>query len=161
MRWIFHTIPQPGEFGYDTWPKGASTYTGGVNAWAGLALDEKRGVVYAPTGSAAFDFYGANRLGDNLFASSMLALKADTGERLWHFQAVHHDLWDRDFPSAPSLVQIQRNGQLVDGVAQITKSGFIWVFDRDTGKPLYPFQEISVPQSDVDGEVSARKQVLP
>jgi quinoprotein glucose dehydrogenase len=161
MRWIFHTIPQPGEPGYDTWPKDAWRYTGGVNAWAGLALDEKRGVVYAPTGSAAFDFYGANRVGDDLFANCMLALKADTGELLWHFQAVHHDLWDRDFPSAPSLIQVRHDGHMVDAVAQITKSGFIWVFDRDTGKPLLPYHEIPVPQSDVDGETTAPKQFLP
>jgi quinoprotein glucose dehydrogenase len=161
IRWAFHTIPQPGEFGYDTWPKNAYRYTGGVNAWAGLALDEKRGVVYAPTGSAAFDFYGANRVGNDLFANSMLALKADTGERLWHFQAVRHDLWDRDFPAAPNLIQVRRDGRLVDAVAQITKSGFIWVFDRDTGKPLFPYQEIAVPQSDMDGEASAPKQLLP
>jgi quinoprotein glucose dehydrogenase len=161
MRWIFHTIPQPGEFGYGTWPKDAWSYTGGVNAWAGLVLDEKRGLVYAPTGSAAFDFYGANRVGNDLFANCMIALKADTGERLWHFQAVHHDLWDRDFPSAPMLVQVRRDGRLVDAVAQITKSGFVWVFDRDTGKPLFPYQEIAVPQTDMDGEQTSAKQVLP
>jgi quinoprotein glucose dehydrogenase len=159
--WTFHTIPQPGEFGYETWPKGAYRYTGGVNAWAGLALDERRGVVYAPTGSAAFDFYGANRIGDDLFANTMLALKADTGERLWHFQAVKHDLWDRDFPAAPNLVQVRRDGHVIDAVAQITKSGFIWLFDRDTGTPLFPYQEIAVPHSDVDGEVTAAKQLLP
>src|SRR5205085_4310346 len=127
IRWTFHTIPQPGEFGYETWPKDAWRYTGGVNAWAGMTLDEKRGVVYAPTGSAAFDFFGADRAGDNLFANCLIALKADTGERLWHFQAVRHDVWDRDFPAPPTLVQVRREGRLIDAVAQITKSGVVWV----------------------------------
>ncbi len=161
IRWTFRTIPGPGEFGYETWPKDAWTYTGGVNSWAGLALDEKRGIVFVPTGSAAFDFYGANRAGDNLFANCLLALKADTGERVWHYQFVRHDVWDRDLPAAPSLVQVKRDGKLVDAVAQITKSGFVFVLDRDTGKPLFPVEEREVPASDVDGEVLAHKQPLP
>ncbi len=161
MRWIFHTIPQPGEFGYNTWPRDAWKYIGGANSWAGLTLDAQRGVVYVPTGSAAFDFYGANRIGDDLFANCLLALDATTGKRLWHFQAVHHDVWDRDFPTAPTLVQVKRDGRTIDAVAQITKNGFVWVFDRATGKSLFPYHEVDVPPSDVDGEVLARKQVLP
>ena len=161
MRWTFHTVPRPGEFGYETWPKDAWTYIGGANSWAGLTLDEKRGVVYAPTGSASFDFYGANRLGDDLFADCVLALKADTGERLWHFEGVRHDLWDRDFPTAPTLIQVKRDGRVIDAVAQTTKSGFVWVLDRDTGKPLFPYREVDAQPSDVDGEAAAPKQILP
>ena len=161
VRWTFHTIPHPGEPGYDTWPKDAWTYIGGVNNWAGMCLDEKRGIVYAPTGSAAFDFYGSNRLGDDLFANTLLALNAATGERVWHFQAVKHDLWDRDFPSAPTLVSVERNGRRVDGVAQITKSGYVWVFDRESGKPLFPVEYRKVAKSDVDGEVTAETQPFP
>jgi quinoprotein glucose dehydrogenase len=161
VRWTFHTIPHPGEFGYDTWPKDAWTYIGGVNNWAGMCLDEKRGLVFVPTGSAAFDFYGSNRLGDNLFANSLIALNAATGERVWHFQAVKHDLWDRDFPSAPTLVTVQRDGRSVDAVAQITKSGYVWVFERETGKPLFPMEYRKVAASDVDGEVTAATQPFP
>jgi quinoprotein glucose dehydrogenase len=161
IRWTFHTIPHPGEFGYETWPKDAWTYIGGVNNWAGMALDEKRGLVFAPTGSASFDFYGANRIGDDLFANCMIALKAGTGERVWHFQAVRHDLWDRDFPSPPSLVTVKRQGRMVDAVAEITKSGYVFLFDRETGKPLFPIRYQKVPASDVDGEVAADTQPLP
>jgi quinoprotein glucose dehydrogenase len=159
--WMFHTIPHPGEFGHDTWPKDAWREIGGANNWAGMVLDEKRGIVYVPTGSASYDFYGANRAGDNLFANSLLALKAETGERVWHFQFVRHDVWDRDLPSPPALVQVKRNGKLIDAVAQITKSGHVWVFDRETGESLFPYKEVDVPASDVDGEVLSRKQVLP
>lgn len=161
IRWTFHTLPHPGEFGYDTWPKDAWTYIGGVNNWAGMCLDEKRGLVFVPTGSAAFDFYGSNRLGDNLFANSLIALNAKTGERVWHFQAVRHDLWDRDFPSPPTLVTVQHDGHPVDAVAQITKSGYVWVFDRETGKSLFPLEYRKVPASDVDGEVAATAQPFP
>jgi glucose dehydrogenase len=161
IRWAFHTIPQPGEFGYETWPKDAWTYTGGANSWPGLALDENRGLVFVPTGSAAFDFYGSNRAGDNLFANCLLALDAATGKRVWHFQFVRHDVWDRDLPAPPTLLQVRRNGKLIDAVAQITKSGHVWVFDRETGKSLFPFEDREVPPSDVDGEVLASKQVLP
>jgi quinoprotein glucose dehydrogenase len=161
IRWTFHTIPQPGEFGYETWPKDAWTYTGGVNAWPGLTVDVERGMVFAPTGSAAFDFYGANRIGDDLFANCLIALKAATGERVWHYQLVRHDVWDRDLDAPPTLVRIRRNGKMVDALAQITKTGFVWVFDRDTGKPLFPVQKREVPASDVDGEILAREQVLP
>jgi quinoprotein glucose dehydrogenase len=160
-RWTFHTIPRPGEFGHDTWPANAWQYAGGANSWCGMALDAKRGIVFIPTGSAAFDFYGANRHGDNLFANCLLALKADTGERLWHFQAVRHDVWDRDFPSPPSLVQVKRDGRTIDAVAQITKSGHVYVFERETGKPLFPLETRKVPPSDVDGESLSAEQVLP
>lgn len=161
MRWIFHTVPQPGEFGYETWPRDAWKYTGGVNNWTGMALDERRGIVFAPTGSAAFDFYGANRIGDNLFANCVLALDAATGRRLWHFQGVRHDVWDRDFPSPPTLVTVRRNGAAVDAVAQTSKSGFVWVFERETGKPLFPMEYRAVPASGVDGEALAKEQPFP
>lgn len=161
IRWTFHTIPHPGEFGYDTWPKDAWTYSGGSNDWAGLSLDVKRGLAFIATGSAAFDFYGANRIGDDLFSNSVIALNAETGERVWHFQGVKHDLWDRDFPTAPILVTIRRNGRAVDAVAQTTKSGFVFVFDRETGKPLFPIEYRKVPASDVDGEVTAETQPFP
>ncbi len=160
-KWIFHTLPQPGEFGYETWPKEAYQYLGGVNNWSGMALDAQRGVVFVPTGSAADDFYGANRHGDNLFANCLLALDAATGQRKWHFQFVRHDVWDRDLPSAPTLITVQHAGRRVDAVAQITKSGHVWVFDRDTGKSLFPFEEVAVPASEVPGEKLAGKQVLP
>src|SRR5579864_7703192 len=150
IRWTYHTIPHPGEFGYKTWPKDAWTYIGGSNDWAGMSLDEKRGYLFVATGSAAFDFYGANRIGDDLFSNCVIALKADTGERVWYFQGVKHDLWDRDFPAAPSLVTVNRNGREIDAVAQITKSGFVFVFDRETGRPLFPIEYRKVPASDVD-----------
>lgn len=161
LRWSFHTIPHPGEFGYETWPKEAWKYSGAANNWAGMALDAKRGLVFAPTGSAAYDFYGANRLGDNLFANSLIALKADTGERVWHFQAVRHDIWDRDFPAPPNLVTVKHAGQFVDAVAQTTKSGYVFLFDRATGQPLFPIEYRKVPVSDVDGEVTAETQPFP
>ncbi len=161
LRWQFHTIPRPGEFGYDTWPKDAWTYTGSANCWAGMAVDERRGIVYAPTGSAASDFYGADRLGDNLFANTLLALDANTGKRLWHFQAVKHDIWDRDFPSPPTLVTVTRGGKRVDAVAQTSKQGFVYLFDRVNGDPLFPLASARYPASDVPGEVAATTQVLP
>jgi quinoprotein glucose dehydrogenase len=161
LRWTFHTIPQPGEFGYDTWPKGAHEITGGANSWAGMTLDAKRGIVYVPTGSASYDFYGANRAGDNLFANCLLALDARTGNRKWHYQFVRHDVWDRDLPTAPVLVNVKRNGKSVDAVAQATKSGFVYVFDRDSGKPLFDIVEKEVPASDIPGEILSRKQALP
>jgi glucose dehydrogenase len=161
MRWIFHTIPHPGEFGYNTWPKDAWKYIGGANDWSGLTLDQARGLVFAETGSAAFDFYGANRLGDNLFANCVLALNADTGKLVWYFQGVKHDVWDRDFPAPPALVSISRNGRSIDAVAQTTKSGYVFVLDRTTGKPLYPVEYRRVPPSDVDGEKLAQTQVFP
>ena len=161
LRWIFHTIPHPGEFGYDTWPEGAWQYSGGANNWCGMVVDQQRGLVFAPTGSAAFDFYGANRHGDNLFANSLLCLDAGTGKRVWHFQAVKHDLWDRDFPSTPTLVTFKRNGRLIEAVAQITKSGHVFVFERTTGKPVFPIEYRSVSTAGVDGEQLAPTQPLP
>lgn len=161
LRWSFHTIPHPGEYGYETWPKDAWTYIGGANNWCGMALDEERGLVFAPTGSAAFDFYGANRVGDNLFANTLLALKAETGQRVWHFQAVRHDVWDRDFPAPPSLVKIRHQGRMVDAVVQATKSGHLYAFERATGRPIFPIEYRPAPQSDIDGEVLADRQPLP
>ena len=161
LRWIFHTIPHPGEFGYDTWPKEAYKISGGVNAWAGLAIDAQLGMVFAATGSASFDFYGANRLGDNLFANCVLALDARTGKRIWHFQSIKHDVWDYDFPAAPNLVTVTRNGRKVAAVAQITKTGYVYVFDRKTGEPLFPIEYRKVPPSPIDGEKLSEVQPYP
>jgi len=161
MQWIFHTIPHPGEFGYNTWPKDAWKYSGGANDWGGMSVDVKRGLVFASTGSAAFDFYGADRIGDDLFANCLLALNAQTGKLVWYFQGVRHDLWDRDFPAAPALVSVRRNGRRVDSVAQITKSGYVFVFDRETGKPLFPIEYRKASPSDVDGEKAAAMQPVP
>lgn len=161
IRWTFHTIPRPGEFGYDTWPKDAWQHTGGANNWAGMVVDHKRDLLFAPTGSAAFDFYGADRHGDNLFANTLLCLRASTGERVWHFQAVKHDVWDRDFPTAPVLVTVRRGGKLIDAVAQSTKSGHVFVFNRETGESLFPLETRKVPPSPADGEKLSATQVLP
>jgi quinoprotein glucose dehydrogenase len=161
LRWQFHTIPHPGEFGYETWPKDAWTVSGAANNWAGMAVDTKRGIVFAPTGSAATDFYGADRKGDDLFADCLIALNARTGERIWHFQSVKHDIWDRDFPSPPTLVTVRHEGKLVDAVAQTTKSGFVYLFDRENGKPLFPIEYRKYPASDVPGEVAGNQQPLP
>jgi glucose dehydrogenase len=161
LRWTFHTIPRPGEYGYATWPKNAWKYTGAANNWAGMAVDLKRGLVYVPTGSASADFYGANRVGDDLFANTLLALDAATGKRVWHFQGVRHDIWDRDFPSPPVLLTVTRDGKSVDAVAQTTKQGFVLVFDRTNGKPLFPIEYRRVPPSTVEGEVAARMQPFP
>jgi quinoprotein glucose dehydrogenase len=161
LTWTFHTVPRPGEFGYDTWPKDAWTYTGAANNWAGMVVDAKRGIVFVPTGSASADFYGANRVGDDLFANCLLALDAATGKRLWHFQAVHHDIWDRDFPSPPVLVTVEREGKAVDAVAQSSKQGYVYLFDRVTGKPLFPIESRKYPASTLQGEVAAETQSLP
>ncbi len=161
LRWTFHTIPRPGAPGNETWPKDAWTYSGGANNWAGMALDERRGVVYIPTGSAASDFYGADRLGDNLFANSLLALDAATGKLIWHFQVVRHDIWDRDLPSPPSLITVMRNGKPIDAVAQATKHGYVFVFDRTNGTPLFPIEYKSFPDSAVPGEKTAALQPIP
>ena len=161
MKWIFHTIPHPGEFGYETWSPDSWQKVGGANAWAGMSLDEENGIVYVPTGSPSYDFYGGNRIGDNLFANSLVALKADTGERLWHFQTVHHDLWDRDLPSPPNLVTVNHGGKSIDAVAQVTKSGFVFLFDRYNGTPLFPVEERQVRKSDVPGEVTSPTQPVP
>lgn len=145
IKWVFHTIPQPGEFGHDTWENAeAWKYIGGANSWSGFTLDEERGILFAPTGSASFDFYGGKRLGQNLFANCLLAIDAATGRRIWHFQVVHHDLWDWDLPTAPVLITLHKDGKTIDAVAQPTKHGMVYVFERETGKPVYPVSEISV-----------------
>ncbi|WP_240163979.1 pyrroloquinoline quinone-dependent dehydrogenase [Spirosoma taeanense] len=145
LAWVFHTFPLPGEYGYETWSKDAYKKLGGANCWAGMVIDEKRGVVYAGTGSPSVDFYGGAREGQNLFANCVIALNATTGKRIWHFQTVHHDLWDRDLPCPPNLMTVRHNGRLVEAVAQATKDGYVFVFDRDTGKPLFPVKEVPVP----------------
>ena len=159
--WQFHTIPRPGEFGYDTWPKEAYKYVGGANNWGSFSVDDERGIVYVPTGSATYDFYGGDRLGENLFANCLIALDARTGKRLWHFQTVHHDLWDYDNVSAPQLVTVRHNGQRVDAVALAGKTGFLYVFNRVTGAPLWPIEERPVPKSDVLGEQAWPTQPFP
>lgn len=161
MRWIFHTIPRPGEFGYDTWPPEAYKISGGANAWAGLSVDPKLGLIFAATASASFDFYGANRHRDNLFADCVLALDARTGRRIWHFQGIKHDVWDYDFPAAPSLVTVTRNNRKIDAIAQITKTGYVYVFDRKTGEPLFPVEYRRVPASPLDGEKLSETQPYP
>ena len=158
LRWTFHTIPHPGEFGYATWPRNAWKSAGAANNWAGMSLDAQRGIVYVPTGSAVFDFYGADRVGDDLFADTLLALDAATGKRIWHFQGVHHDLWDRDFPSPPVLLTVQHNGKRMDAVAQTTKQGYVYLLDRATGEPLFPITERKYPASTVPGEVASPTQ---
>jgi quinoprotein glucose dehydrogenase len=160
-RWIFHTIPHPGEFGYDTWSPESWKTTGGANCWGGLSIDQKRGMVFLSTGSATFDFFGGDRVGANLFANSILALKAATGERVWHFQTVHHDLWDYDIPCQPTLITATHNGAKMDLVAQVSKTGWVYLFERATGKPLYPIEERPVPQSDLPGERSYPTQPFP
>ena len=160
-KWIFHTVPQPGEPGYDTWPKEGTANSGGCNAWSGLSLDSKRGIVFAATGSASNDFHGGERAGKNLFANSVLAIDAATGKLKWHFQTLHHDIWDLDLPSPPNLVTIVQNGKSVDAVAQITKQGFIFMFNRETGEPIFPIEERPVPASTVPGEQSWPTQPFP
>ena len=152
LVWSFHTVPRTGDFGADTWPKDARERVGGANVWSELSLDPKDGILYAPTASAKYNFYGMDRLGANLFANCLLALDARTGRRLWHFQMVHHDIWDYDNPTAPKLLTVWHGGKQVDVVAQVTKQGFIFVFNRYTGEPLWPIEERAVPRSDVPGE---------
>jgi len=159
--WSFHTIPRPNEFGYKTWEKQNYKNLGGANNWMGMAIDQKRGIVYAPTGSAAFDFYGGNRKGDNLFANCLLALNATTGKRLWHFQTVHHDIWDRDIPAPPNLFTITQNGQKIDAVSVLSKQGFTFAFDRVTGKPIFPIEERHFPASEIKGEKASKTQPIP
>jgi len=161
QEWIFHTIPHPGEYGYETWPEGAWQYSGGANAWAGLSVDEKRGIVFAPTGSASFDYYGGDRIGENLFANCLIALDAATGERKWHFQTVHHDIWDRDLPAPPNLVTVNHGGKEIEAVAQITKSSYIFLFDRETGEPLFPIEEVPTKPSGLEGEQAWPTQPIP
>jgi glucose dehydrogenase len=161
LRWSFHTIPRPGEPGYETWPRDAWKTAGAANNWAGMSLDVDRGIVYVPTGSAVMDFYGGDRVGDDLYANCLLALDANTGKRLWHFQGVHHDIWDRDFPAPPALLTVQHDGKNIDAVAQTSKQGFVYLFDRLTGKPLFPITERAYPASTVPGEVASKTQSLP
>ena len=161
IAWAFHTIPRPGEAGYDTWPADAWKTAGGANSWAGMTVDTARGIVYVPTGSATPDFYGGERVGANLYANTLLALDAKTGRRLWHFQTVHHDLLDRDLPAAPNLVTVTQGGKRIDAIAQITKTGFVFLFDRATGTPLFPVDERPVPASDLRGEQSWPTQPIP
>jgi quinoprotein glucose dehydrogenase len=161
LRWSFHTIPHPGEFGYDTWPKDAWLTSGAANNWAGMTIDAKRGIVYVPTGSAAFDFYGGDRLGDDLFADCLIALDAETGKRIWHFQEVRHDLWDRDLPAPPALLTVKRDGKDIDAVAQTTKQGFVYLFDRTDGTPLFPIEYRKYPSGNIPGELAAAEQPLP
>jgi quinoprotein glucose dehydrogenase len=161
LAWTFHTIPHPGEVGYDTWPKDAWKTVGGANSWSGMALDEKRGIVYIPTASPKYNFYGANRPGANLFGDCLLALNARTGKLVWYYQMVHHDIWDYDNGTTPMLATVHHNGKLVDVVAQAGKVGFVWVFDRETGKPLWPIEERPEPKSDMPGEETWPTQPFP
>ena len=161
LRWTFHTIPYPGEPGHETWPEGAWQRVGGANSWAGITVDEARGIAFVPTGSATFDFYGGDRAGDNLYANTLLALDAATGKRLWHYQIVRHDLWDRDLPAPPDLVTIERDGRRIDAVAQITKSGHVFLFERETGAPLHPIEEVPVPGPALPGEALPASQPVP
>lgn len=160
-EWIFHTIPQEGQYGYDTWDPKTVKQIGGANNWAGMTLDRLRGIVYVPTGSATYDFWGGYRQGDNLFSNSVLALDAKTGRRIWHFQAIHHDVWDRDFPANPNLIRIQKDGKSIDAVAQISKQGYVYVLDRQTGVPIWPIVETVVTQSSLPGEVTSITQPIP
>ena len=160
-KWIFHTIPHPGELGYETWGPESWKEVGSANVWAGFTLDAERGIVYAGTGSPAYDSWGGNRPGDGLFGNCTIALNADTGERIWHFQAVHHDLWDYDLPTPPVLAKLERDGKMIDAVVQPTKMGHLFVLDRVTGEPLFPVEEVPVPQSQMPGEVSSSTQPFP
>jgi len=161
LIWTFHTIPHPGEFGYDTWPADAWKKVGGANCWSGMTVDHERGLVFAATGSASFDFYGGNRKGQNLFANCVLALDARTGNRKWHYQTTHHDIWDRDLPAAPLLVTVKHNGHDIDAVIQVTKQGFVFLLNRDTGEPLFPVEEKPFPKSALEGEETWPTQPVP
>src|SRR5208337_1825241 len=161
LRWSFHTIPHPGEAGVETWPADAWKTAGAANNWAGMSLDAEKGIVYAPTGSAVFDFYGGDRIGDDLYANTILALDAETGKLLWHFQGVHHDIWDRDFPAAPALYTVEKNGRSIAALAQITKQSYVYLFNRVTGEPLFPIEERPFPASTVRGEKTSSTQPVP
>lgn len=161
LVWSFHTIPHPGEYGYDTWPEDAWKVAGGANAWSTMSLDEERGIIYIPTGAPIYHYYGGDRTGDNLFSSTLLALDARTGKRIWHFQAVRHDIWDYDLAMAPKLLAVDRDGEKIDAVALATKSGFMFVFNRETGEPVFPIEYRQVPASDVPGEHAAKTQPFP
>ena len=161
IAWTFHTIPQPGEYGHETWPPEAYRFIGGANCWPGMTLDEQRGLLFVPLGSATFDFWGGNRIGQDLFANCLIALDAATGARKWHYQIVHHDLWDRDPPAPPVLVTVRHDGKIVDAVAQTTKAGVVFMFNRETGESLFPIQEKLAPQSDLQGESAWPTQPWP
>ena len=161
IEWIFRTIPYPDDYGYDTWPEDAWTRVGNANSWPGMSLDRQRGIVYVPTASPGHDFYGGDRIGKNLFGTSLLALNADTGERIWHYQFVRHDIWDYDPPAAPNLITIERDGEWIDAVAQVTKTGYVFVFDRETGESLFPIEEVEIPPSDLRGEEAWPTQPAP
>jgi len=152
LEWTFHTIPQPGEVGYDTWPKDAYKYVGGVNVWSEMSVDAKRGIVYLPLGSPTYDYYGADRIGQNLFGNSLVAVDANTGKRIWHFQTVHHDIWDYDLSPAPQLLTVNKDGKSIDAVAIATKHGFVFVFNRENGEPVFPIEEKPFPASEMPGE---------
>ena len=158
---MFHVIPHPGEVGYETWPAEAYKNQGGVHNWSESTVDEQRGIAFINLGSPRFDFYGGDRPGNNLFGNSLVALDARTGRRLWHYQLVHHDLWDYDLPQAPKLLTIRQNNRNIDVVAQATKHGFLFVFERETGRPIWPIEERPVPQSDVPGEFASPTQPFP
>jgi len=161
LVWTFRTIPAAGEYGADTWPEHARENVGATNVWAGFSLDVERGMVFAPTGSAAYAFYGGDRTGQNLFANCVVALKADTGERVWHYQTVHHDIWDMDLPAQPNLVTVQRHGRNIDAVAQVGKTGYLYLLDRETGEPLFKVEEVPVSPSQLDGEQAWPTQPIP
>jgi len=161
LEWTFHTIPRPGEAGYDTWPEGAWKYAGGANDWAGMSLDEKRGMFFLALGSPSYDFYGADRKGENLYGNCIVALDAATGKHIWHFQTIHHDLWDYDLPAPPNLVTVMKEGRRTDAVAQTSKIGFLYVLDRETGASLFPIEERMVPSSNVPGEEAWPTQPFP
>ena len=161
LLWVFHTIPRPGEEGYDSWPKDAYKYMGGVDVWGEITVDDKRGIAYFPVASAKYELYGGDRPGNNLYADCLLALDARTGKELWHYQTIHHDVWDYDPDAAPQLVTVKHDGKIVDAVALASKNNFLYVFDRVTGKPLWPIVERPVPQSDVPGEVTSKTQPFP
>lgn len=161
LVWTFHTIPLPGEPGYETWPPEAYKYAGGANCWAGMSIDNERGIVYLAIGSPSYDYYGANRIGENLFGNCVLALDAATGAYKWHFQTVHHDVWDYDLPAPPNLVTLKKDGKDIDAVAQVTKQGFVFILDRDTGEPIYPVEEREVPSSNLPGEETWPTQPFP
>ena len=161
IKWIFHTIPHPDEFAYDTWPKAAYQKVGGANAWSGFSLDEKRGLLFAPVGSPSFDFHGGNRHGDNLFGNSIVALEAKTGKRIWHFQTIHHDLWDRDLPCQANLVSVEKGGKKIDALAQVTKHGVVFLFNRENGELLFEVEEKEVPGSRLKNEETSLTQPFP
>ncbi|MEM7080451.1 MAG: PQQ-binding-like beta-propeller repeat protein [Pseudomonadota bacterium] len=161
LVWTFHTIPHPGEFGYETWPEDAWQHIGAANVWTNMSIDEARGIIYMPTGAPSYHFYGGNRAGDNLFANTLLALDARTGKRIWHFQLIHHDIWDYDIAMAPKLTRVRRDGRVIDAVVVAGKHGYLYVFDRETGEPVYPIEERPVPRSDVPGEKASRTQPFP